>query len=90
MAEVAVVAAPDARYGERASAVIRLLPGVPTFGLESVRFHLEAGGLARQKWPEELHFVDDFPRTSSGKIQKHVLRVLYGKAAADSLSSAPL
>ena len=33
------------------------------------------GGLAGQKWPEELHFVDDFPRTSSGKIQKHVLRV---------------
>jgi len=75
VAEVAVVAAPDARYGERASAVIRLSSGVPTFGLESVRSHLEVGGLARQKWPEELHFVDDFPRTSSGKIQKHVLRV---------------
>jgi acyl-CoA synthetase len=72
--EVAVVAAPDPRYGEHAVAVIRLLPGAPTFGLESVRSHLDAGGLARQKWPEELRFVDDFPRTASGKIQKHVLR----------------
>ncbi len=74
VAEVAVVAAPDPRYGEHAAAVIRLMPGVPTFGLESVRSHLEAGGLARQKWPEELRFVDEFPRTASGKIQKHALR----------------
>jgi acyl-coenzyme A synthetase/AMP-(fatty) acid ligase len=31
-------------------------------------------GLARQKWPEELHAVEDFPRTASGKIQKFLLR----------------
>jgi acyl-CoA synthetase (AMP-forming)/AMP-acid ligase II len=74
VAEVAVVAAPDARYGERGVAVIRLLPGAPAFGLSSVGTHLHAGGLARQKWPEEVRFVDDFPRTASGKIQKNVLR----------------
>ncbi len=74
VAEVAVVAAPDPRYGEHAAAVIRLMPGVPTFGLESVRSHLEAAGLARQKWPEELRVVDEFPRTPSGKIQKQALR----------------
>jgi non-ribosomal peptide synthetase component E (peptide arylation enzyme) len=39
-----------------------------------VRAHLERAGLARQKWPEELHVVDDFPRTASGKVQKFVLR----------------
>ena len=74
VAEVAVVAAPDARYGEHGTALVRLLPGTPAFGLESVQQHLESGGLARQKWPEELRFVDDFPRTPSGKIQKNVLR----------------
>ncbi len=74
VAEVAVVAAPDARYGEHGAAVVRLLPEAPGFGLESLQQHLEAGGLARQKWPEELRFVDDFPRTASGKIQKNVLR----------------
>ncbi len=42
--------------------------------LEAVRCHLEAAGLARPKWPEELRVVDDFPRTPSGKIKKFVLR----------------
>ena len=35
---------------------------------------LERAGLARQKWPEEIHPVDDFPRTPSGKVRKYVLR----------------
>ncbi len=74
VAEVAVVAAPDARYGEHGAALVRLLPGSPALNLESLQRHLEAGGLARQKWPEELRFVEDFPRTASGKIQKNVLR----------------
>ena len=42
--------------------------------LAQVRAHLEESGLARQKWPEELRVLDEFPRTPSGKIQKHVLR----------------
>jgi acyl-CoA synthetase (AMP-forming)/AMP-acid ligase II len=74
VAEVAVVAAPDARYGEHGAAVVRLLPEGVAFGLHAAQQHLQAVGLARQKWPEELHFVEDFPRTASGKIQKNVLR----------------
>ena len=35
---------------------------------------LERVGLARQKWPEELRVVDDFPRTATGKIRKVDLR----------------
>ncbi|MBL7492270.1 AMP-binding protein [Frankia sp. AgB1.9] len=74
IAEVAVVAAPDLRLGEHAAAILRLLPGhtVPT--LEELRAHLQGVGLARQKWPEEIHAVEDFPRTPSGKIQKALLR----------------
>ena len=64
---------------------IRLLPGTPVFGLESAQRHLEAGGLARQKWPEELRFVEDFPRTPSGKIQKNVLRSALRAAAGHDL-----
>jgi acyl-coenzyme A synthetase/AMP-(fatty) acid ligase len=30
--------------------------------------------MATQKWPEELHEVDDFPRTASGKVQKFLVR----------------
>ena len=74
IAEVAVVAEPDERLGERAAAMIRLREGAEVPTLEQVRAHLDAAGLARQKWPESIHTVTDFPRTPSGKIQKYVLR----------------
>ncbi len=74
LAEVSVVAAPDERLGERAAAVIRLRPGSAMPSLADVRDHLAAAGLARQKWPESLHVVDEFPRTPSGKVQKFRLR----------------
>ena len=74
VAEVAVVAAPDDRLGEHAAALFRLLPGATAPDLERLRAHLEQAGLARQKWPEEIHIVEDFPRTASGKVQKFRLR----------------
>ena len=74
IAEAAVVAAPDARLGEHAAAVLRLLPGHAGPTLAELRAYLESAGLARQKWPEELHEVPDFPRTASGKVQKYLLR----------------
>ncbi len=74
VAEVAVVAAPDERFGEHGCAFFRMQPGTGAPDLEAVRAHLAAAGLARQKWPEELRTVDDFPRTPSGKVQKFVLR----------------
>ncbi len=80
VAEVAVVAEPDARLGEHAAAVVSVRQGraVPT--LDQVREHLAAAGLARQKWPESIHEVDEFPRTASGKVQKFRLRQLLGAA----------
>ena len=54
-------------------AFVRTHPGA-TLDLDMVRAHLAERGLARQKWPEELRLVDDFDRTSSGKIKKFVLR----------------
>jgi acyl-CoA synthetase (AMP-forming)/AMP-acid ligase II len=75
VAEVAVVAAPDARLGERAAAILRLRdPSAPAPLLDDVRAHLQASGLTKQKWPESLHVVAEFPRTPSGKVQKFVLR----------------
>ena len=74
VAEVAVVAAPDERLGEHACAVIRLLPDADPIDLPALAPHLEQAGLARQKWPEELRLVADFPRTASGKIRKVDLR----------------
>jgi acyl-CoA synthetase (AMP-forming)/AMP-acid ligase II len=74
IAEVSVVAAPDARLGEHAAAVVRMRDGGDAPTLDDVRAHLRDAGLARQKWPEEVHRVGDFPRTASGKVQKFRLR----------------
>ncbi len=75
IAEVAVIAAPDARLGEHGCAYVRLRPDGAAPDIAAMREHLESAGLARPKWPEELHVVDDFPRTPSGKIKKFELRV---------------
>ena len=74
VAEVAVVAAPDARLGEVACAFFRMQPGHTAPDLAAVRANLADSGIARQKWPEHLRSVDEFPRTASGKVQKFVLR----------------
>jgi acyl-CoA synthetase (AMP-forming)/AMP-acid ligase II len=74
VAEAVVVAAPDARLGERTAAVLRTKTGQGMPTLDEVRAHFERAGVARQKWPEELHEAEDFPRTASGKVQKFAVR----------------
>jgi acyl-CoA synthetase (AMP-forming)/AMP-acid ligase II len=87
VAEVAVVAAPDARLGEHACAVVRLAPGVSSLELDDVTAQLARVGLARQKWPEELLVVEDFPRTASGKVRKVDLRARLRAMTADTEAS---
>lgn len=74
VAEVAVVAAPDDRFGEHACAFVRLSPGADGLDLPAIRQHLGSRGLPKQKWPEELRIVETFDRTPSGKIRKRSLR----------------
>jgi acyl-CoA synthetase (AMP-forming)/AMP-acid ligase II len=75
VAEVAVVAAPDVRLGEHGCAFVRMQPGGGAApDVEAVRAQLAEVGLAKQKWPEEVRPIEEFPRTPSGKIQKFVLR----------------
>lgn len=74
IAEAVVVAAPDERFGERVVAVLRLRPGSELPSRERVRAHFQTAGLARQKWPEDLREVADYPRTPSGKVQKFRVR----------------
>jgi len=74
VAEVAVVAAPDARLGEHACAFVRLVPASGSFELPELTAELGRIGLARQKWPEELRVVEEFPRTPTGKVRKVDLR----------------
>jgi acyl-CoA synthetase (AMP-forming)/AMP-acid ligase II len=74
VAEVALVAAPDERLGEHGCAFVRPLPGATSPTLVEVKDAMEHAGLAKQKWPEEVREIDEFPRSASGKIQKFVLR----------------
>jgi acyl-CoA synthetase (AMP-forming)/AMP-acid ligase II len=81
--EAAVVGWPDPAYGERVGAFVRLRPG-GALDIESLRRHFEAVGVARQKIPERLVIVDDFPRNPSGKIMKTELRQRARAAAGQS------
>ncbi len=74
VAEAVVVAAPDERFGERVVAVLRIRPGSQLPSRDRVREHFQAAGLARQKWPEDLREIEDYPRTPSGKVQKYLVR----------------
>jgi len=68
---VAVVAKPDAKWGEVPCAFIELRPGMAATADELIahcRQHL-----ASYKLPKQVLF-DELPKTSTGKIQKHVLR----------------
>jgi acyl-CoA synthetase (AMP-forming)/AMP-acid ligase II len=71
--DVAVVAEPDERYGERVCAFVTLRESAE-LSLETVKQHFAEAGVARQKTPERLEVVDEFPRTAAGKIKKFELR----------------
>ncbi len=64
----------EAQRAAFAVALFRTRDGMDAPTLEEVRAHLAAVGLARQKWPESIRQVTEFPRTPSGKIQKFQLR----------------
>jgi fatty-acyl-CoA synthase len=70
--DVAVVGVPDPKYGEVVCAVVRLRPGHAVSGA-AIRDWC-AARISRWKVPHYVEFVDEFPLTPSGKIQKFRLR----------------
>lgn len=73
VAQVAIVAYPDERLGERACAVVVPRPGA-RFDLAAMAEFLKSQKVARQYIPERLVLCDAMPVTPSGKIQKFRLR----------------
>ena len=74
VADVAVVAAPDARTGERVCAFVVAAPNAEAPTLQSLADHCRGLGLAIQKCPEQLELVDTLPRNPYGKVLKQELR----------------
>jgi cyclohexanecarboxylate-CoA ligase len=73
VAEVAIVAMPDDRLGERACAFV-VLTDDGELDFAAMQAHLDAHRLTKTFWPERLEVVAELPRTPSGKIQKFILR----------------
>ncbi|MHB1194016.1 MAG: AMP-binding enzyme [Longimicrobiales bacterium] len=72
VAEVAVVAVPDARWGERPVACVVLRPGGEA-GVEELLGTL-AGRFPKWWIPDSLVILEAVPRTSTGKYDKKALR----------------
>ncbi|TVT49245.1 long-chain-fatty-acid--CoA ligase [Amycolatopsis rhizosphaerae] len=70
--EVAVVGVPDEKWGERPKAYVVLRPGRSLTTAELLG-HVR-GEIARYKVPDQVEFVTELPKTSTGKIQKFQLR----------------
>jgi cyclohexanecarboxylate-CoA ligase len=71
--EIAIVAMPDERLGERACAFVVLEKG-ERIDFPDMQRYLQVNGVAKQYWPERLEVVGSLPKTASGKVQKYVLR----------------
>lgn len=71
--DVAIVAMPDERLGERACAFVVLKDGA-LLGFEEMCRYLDGHQAAKQYWPERLQLVPDLPRNPIGKVQKFELR----------------
>lgn len=70
--DVQVVGVPDSKYGEELCAWIRLRDG-ETCTADEIRAFC-SGQIAHYKIPRYIEFVDSFPMTITGKIQKFMMR----------------
>jgi len=70
--DVAVVGIPDEKWGEQVCAFVRAAPGA-TLDRQELDDYVRAE-LAAYKAPRKWVFVEEFPMTPSGKVQKFVLR----------------
>ncbi|AMM22380.1 hypothetical protein AX769_11635 [Frondihabitans sp. PAMC 28766] len=86
--DVAVVAMPDPRLGERACAFVVVEPGHEAPTLATTQEFLRTKKIAVQKMPERVEVTDGLPMTPTGKVQKQLLRERIAAILADGAPSA--
>lgn len=75
VAEAAVVGKPDALRGQIVKAYVVLKPGLAVpGGLETEIVDVVKTHLGRHQYPREIEFLDQLPKTETGKIQRFLLR----------------
>jgi fatty-acyl-CoA synthase len=87
VAEAAVIAIPDERWGERPLAAVVLREGQEA-SPDELRDHL-AQEFAKWQLPERIEFIDAIPRTATGKFKKTELREQFVEAQAQAQAQAP-
>ncbi len=78
VAEAAVIAIPDDRWGERPLAAVVLRSG-QSADVAQLREHLSSD-YAKWQIPDRFEFIDEIPRTATGKFKKTVLREQFAPA----------
>jgi fatty-acyl-CoA synthase len=79
--DVQVVGIPSEKYGEEVVAFIQLKVGENSTDTEIADFC--KGKISFHKIPKYIYFVNEYPTTASGKIQKYKLRELAEKELAN-------
>jgi acetyl-CoA synthetase len=88
VANAAVVPTPDAERGNLVKAFVVLTPETPRGEqqdaelIKALQQHVR-GQLAPYEYPKKIEFIDALPMTTTGKVQRNVLRALEMKRAAD-------
>lgn len=77
VANAAVVPKPDTERGAVVKAYVVLAPGFAGDGalVKALQLHVK-GMLAPYEYPKEIEFIDALPMTTTGKVQRRVLRLL--------------
>ncbi|MFF8599163.1 long-chain fatty acid--CoA ligase [Streptomyces sp. NPDC015232] len=83
VAEAAVVAVPDEKWGERPLATVVLKEGASADYEELKAFLAAEGGIAKWQLPERWAIVPAVPKTSVGKFDKKVIRKQYADGELD-------
>lgn len=89
VANVAVVPKPDAERGNLVKAFVVLTPDTPRGPAEDAALIAQLqehvrGKLAPYEYPKEIEFIAELPMTTTGKVQRRVLRLLEQERAAQA------